>query len=141
MGRAGHCDAYPWVGGGGDGGADPRKFLGRFVSCGDVAFMDEEEDVVETVRVVGAALVAVSRVRRRPRRRAFVMRRRIAIRFQQVAQPAGALLDLPRLYRGRQGFTGGRGGLRLRTGVSRQRAGRLPVLGPDFGRLRLRLKK
>ena len=63
------CDAYPWVSGGGDGGKDPRKLLGRFVSCGDVVFMDEDEDMVPTVRVVGAALVAVER-RRPPRCRA-----------------------------------------------------------------------
>ena len=60
------CDAYPWVSAEGNGGADPRKLLGCFVSCGDVVFMDDEDDVVETVRVVGAALVAVDRVR--PRR-------------------------------------------------------------------------
>ena len=60
------CDAYPWVSGGGDGGADPRPLWAASSSCGDVAFIDEEDDVVETVRVVGAALVAVSRVR--PRR-------------------------------------------------------------------------
>ena len=60
------CDAYPWLSGGGAGGDDPRSLLGRFVSCGDVVFIEEEDDVVETVRVVGAALVAVSRVR--PRR-------------------------------------------------------------------------
>ena len=64
-GRAGLCDAYPWVSGGGDGGADPRSLLGRFRFLHAV-FMDDEDDVVETVRVVGAALVAVSRVR--PRR-------------------------------------------------------------------------
>ena len=60
------CDAYPWVSGGGDGGADPRSLLGRFVACGDVVFIEEEDDTVQTVRVVGAALVAVDRVR--PRR-------------------------------------------------------------------------
>jgi len=63
------CDAYPWLGDGGSGGDDPRKLLGRFVSCGDVAFVDEEDDMVPTVRVVGAALVAVDR-RRPPRCRA-----------------------------------------------------------------------
>jgi len=60
------CDAYPWVSDGGSGGDDPRSLLGRFVSCGDVVFVEEEEDMVQTVRVVGAALVAVER--RRPQR-------------------------------------------------------------------------
>ena len=63
------CDAYPWVSGGGDGGDDPRKLLGCFVSCEDVVFIEKEDDMVQTVRVVGAALVAVDR-RRPPRCRA-----------------------------------------------------------------------
>jgi hypothetical protein len=63
------CDAYPWVSGGGDGGADPRALLGCFVACEDVIFIEEEDDVVQTVRVVGAALVAVDR-KRPPRCRA-----------------------------------------------------------------------
>ena len=63
------CDAYPWLSDGGSGGDDPRSLLGRFVSCGDVVFMDEDEDMVPTVRVVGAALVAVDR-KRPPRCRA-----------------------------------------------------------------------
>jgi len=67
------CDAYPWLSGGGDGGDDPRRLLGRFVSCGDVVFMDEDEDRVQTVRVVGAALVAVDRKRPRRCRAARVM--------------------------------------------------------------------
>ena len=67
------CDAYPWLSDGGSGGDDPRKLLGCFVSCGDVVFMDEDEDMVQTVRVVGAALVAVDRKRPRRCRAARVM--------------------------------------------------------------------
>ena len=43
------------------------------MSCGDVVFMDEDEDMVQTVRVVGAALVAVDRKRPRRCRAARVM--------------------------------------------------------------------
>ena len=67
------CDAYPWLGGGGDGGDDPRALLGCFVCCEDVVFIEEEEDMVQTVRVVGAALVAVDRTRPRRCRAARVM--------------------------------------------------------------------